>query len=85
MGGPYWPDARATGYSDRMATKDATRGEIKAGEVVKLTRPVDAAEAAARYDVVELRGDRVLIRLRCNLPIPPMEAVAKTEVAPAGA
>lgn len=50
------------------------------GDVVRLQRPADADEAAARFDVIELRGDRVLIRLKCNLPLPPMEAVMLGDV-----
>ena len=56
------------------------RDMLQAGDVVRLSQPVDDAERDARYDVVELRGPRVLIRLRCGLPIPPMEAVSVEDV-----
>lgn len=56
---------------------------IANGDVVELSNPVDERERAARYVVEELRGDRVLIRLICDLPIPPTEVVALNEARPA--
>ncbi len=50
------------------------------GDIVRLRQPVDEAEERARFEVVELRGERLLIRLQCDLPIPPTEAVALTDV-----
>ena len=58
-----------------------TTHQLAPGDTVRLVAPADADEAAARFDVVELRGDRVLIRLRCDLPIPPTEAVMLADVA----
>ena len=58
----------------------STNNELTAGDIVKLREPVSAEEAAARFDVVELRGDRVLIRLQCDMRIPPMEAVLVSDV-----
>jgi hypothetical protein len=61
-----------------------TSGEAKpaltVGATVKFANPETESEAQARFGVVELRDDRVLIRLRCNLPISPMECVRLTEV-----
>jgi hypothetical protein len=56
---------------------------MQAGDTVKFTRPQDAREAAARFKLVEDRGDRVLIELICNLPIRPTECVATVEIQPA--
>jgi hypothetical protein len=54
--------------------------EFAPGEIVKFASPLDANEADARFDVAESRGERLLIRLRCALPFPPVEAVAVTDV-----
>lgn len=59
---------------------NVTDNAIAVRDVVKLRCPADSNEALARYDVVELRGPRVLVRLQCHLPIPPIEAVAMTDV-----
>jgi hypothetical protein len=53
---------------------------LKAGDPVRLAKPADDAEAAAIYDVEELRGERVLIALRCDLPIRPTECVLVSDV-----
>lgn len=67
-----------------MDKQDSGPAEFLVGETVMYTRPVNADEAAARFEVVETRGERVLIRLRCNLPIPPVEAVAVSDVVRVG-
>ena len=61
-----------------MKSDEAT--SLAVGDGVRLRQPLDEREAAARFDVVEVRGELVLIRLRCNLPIPPMEAVTVADV-----
>jgi len=50
-----------------------------AGKTVKLTRP-GPGEESARFVVVEDNGDRLTIRLICNLPIPPVELVRESDV-----
>jgi len=47
---------------------------------VKLVNPVNEDERAARYELVELRGNRVLIRLICDMRIRPTEVVAIGEI-----
>ena len=60
-----------------------TTSQMTVGDLVKYSRPFDAREAKARFVIVEPRGDRVLIRLLCDLPIPPTEVVPVGEIAPA--
>ena len=48
--------------------------------IVKYSRPL-RDEENMRFILVEDNGDRVLIELICNLPIPPRECVAKEEIA----
>jgi hypothetical protein len=50
------------------------------GDIVRLAHPVDRAEASARFVLIEDNGDRCLIRLICDLPIPPVECVLKGEI-----
>ena len=53
---------------------------LQPGDIVKYSRPVDETESAARFVLLENNGDRVTIRLVCDLPIPPVECVAASEV-----
>lgn len=49
-----------------------TRGyQMKAGDTVKFVSPLDSSETSERFIVLELRGDRALVRLVCSMPIPP--------------
>ena len=57
---------------------------MQPGQLVKLRQPENEAEAAARFSLVEVNGDRALIRLLCDLPIPPVELVRISDIAPAG-
>ena len=60
------------GYSTNMNSAAST---------VRYSAPVDAAEAALRFRVLELRGDRVLIELLdSGMFIAPAEVVALSEV-----
>jgi hypothetical protein len=52
------------------------------GQVVRYSRP-EKGEEALRFHVVQDNGDRVAIRLICDMPIRPIETVAKDEIAPA--
>lgn len=54
--------------------------DLRPGDPVRLNHPADAREAEALYTVVELRGPRVLIRLVCDMNIPPTEAVMLSDV-----
>ena len=56
---------------------------IQPGDVVKWAVPQDGAERDARYTVLELRGDRVLIQYHCTTPIRPTECVRLADVAKA--
>jgi len=50
------------------------------GSTVRYSNPTNERESAARFEVVEPRGPRVLIRLICELPIAPTEVVAVGDV-----
>jgi hypothetical protein len=49
-------------------------------DIVRLTNPANDAERDATYEVVENNGDRVMIRLQCNLPIQPIETVRPSDI-----
>lgn len=49
------------------------------GKRVRLASPV-AGEEDARYLVVEDNGDRLLVKLVCDLPIPPVELLRPNDV-----
>lgn len=53
------------------------------GRIVRLANPADEAERAARFVVTEDNGDRLRIRLVCDLPIAPVETVRPDDVTPA--
>jgi hypothetical protein len=48
-------------------------------QIVRYSRP-GPGEENIRFQLVEDNGDRVLIELICDLPIPPRECVASDEV-----
>lgn len=54
--------------------------KYQSGETVKYSQPQGGAEAAARFVVIEDRGDRVLIRLVCDMRIAPTECLAYEHV-----
>src|SRR4051812_29304188 len=55
---------------------------FKVGQVVKLAHPADDCEATARFTIVEDNVDRIVIRLICDLPIPPCETVRLDDIEP---
>ncbi len=52
------------------------------GDKVKLANPATGEETAI-YTVVEDNGDRIMIRLDCDMAIPPVETVRPSDVIPA--
>ncbi len=50
---------------------------MEVGNMVKFLDGLYPDEEGARYRIVELNGDRAVIELICNLPIPP-QSIAKT-------
>ena len=54
--------------------------EIKLGDVVTWSEPMDTNEARERFDVIEMKGDRCDIRFICNLPIPPVKTVMVADI-----
>ena len=52
---------------------------MKPMQIVKYSRPLPGEEDL-RFVLIEDNGDRVLIELVCDEPIPPRECVAKDEV-----
>jgi hypothetical protein len=55
---------------------DLERNKMKIGDVVKFRDGFYPDEKGARYKVVEINGDRVIIEFICDLPIPP-HSIAK--------
>ena len=51
---------------------------MKIGNIVKFIDGLYAEEEGARYKVLEINGDRVVIEFICELPIPP-QSVAKLD------
>lgn len=53
--------------------------KLKTGQLVRLAQQwMDTpVEADARYRVVEDNGDRLIVELVCDLPIPPQELVRR--------
>jgi hypothetical protein len=49
------------------------------GKTIRLTHPAKGEESA-RYLVVEDNGDRLLAKLICDLPIPPVELMRRSDV-----
>lgn len=56
---------------------------MNVGQPVKFREPANESEAAARFVLIEINGDRGLIRLLCDLPIPPIELVRMDMIVPA--
>jgi hypothetical protein len=54
--------------------------EMFSTRIVKLTNPVNDLERDARFEVIEDNGNRLLIRLICNLPIRPVELVRASDI-----
>jgi hypothetical protein len=50
------------------------------GDQVRFREALDAGDELCLFDLVEDNGDRVMIRLVCNLPVPPMKVVRRADV-----
>lgn len=50
---------------------------MEIGDIVKFIDGLYNDEKEAKYKVVEMNGDRVIIEFICDLPIPP-QSIAKT-------
>jgi len=53
---------------------------ITVGCCVRFRSMVDPGDSDARFTVLEVNGDRLLVRLVCRLPIPPTSVVMESEV-----
>ena len=53
---------------------------VRLGDVVQYVRAVDPGDEQCRFVVTEDNGDRLMIRLICDLPIPPVSVVPRCEV-----
>jgi hypothetical protein len=53
---------------------------VKLGDVVRYVRTVDPGDEQCRFVVTEDNGDRLMIKLICELPIPPVCVVPRCEV-----
>lgn len=53
---------------------------FKVGDVVKFREVVDAGDERARFVVTDVYDHRLIIRLVCDLPIPPTQVVNDSDV-----
>jgi uncharacterized Fe-S cluster-containing protein len=53
---------------------------LKVGDTVKFVDRLYKDEEGARYKVVEVNGDRVIIEFICHLPIPPQSTAKVNEL-----
>ncbi len=53
---------------------------VKVGDVVRYVRTIDTGDEDCRFVVVEDNGDRLMIKLICDLRIPPVYVVPRCEV-----
>lgn len=50
------------------------------GDQVRFREVLDPGDESCVFDVVEDNGDRLMIRLVCDLPIPPVNVVRRADV-----
>jgi hypothetical protein len=50
------------------------------GDRVRFKEALEPGDESARFDVIEDNGDRVMIRLVCDLPLPPVQVVRRDDV-----
>jgi hypothetical protein len=53
---------------------------MKKGDTVQFKEGLYSDEVGARYKVVEINGDRVIIEFICELPIPPQSIAMLSEL-----
>jgi hypothetical protein len=53
---------------------------ITVGSRVRFAQILDPGDDLCRFEVLEDNGDRVLIRLVCDLPIRPVKVVLKADL-----
>ncbi len=54
--------------------------EIIVGDKVRFREIVDPGDDKCRFEVIEHNGDRLMLRLICDLPIPPISLVRTADV-----
>jgi hypothetical protein len=54
--------------------------EIKAGDLVRFREVLDPGDELCLFEVIEDNGDRLMIRLVCDLPIRPVKVVLRTDM-----
>ncbi len=53
---------------------------ITVGDQVRFAEVLEPGDESALFDVIEDNGDRLLVRLVCDLPIPPTQVVRRDDV-----
>ena len=53
---------------------------MKTGDIVQFKECLYSDEMGARYKVVEINGDRVIVEFLCDLPIPPQSVALISEL-----
>ncbi len=56
------------------------REAFTVGDRVRFREVLDPGDKSAVFEVIEVNGDRLMIRLVCDLPIPPVQVVRREEV-----
>jgi hypothetical protein len=59
---------------------NAANETITVGSRVRFKEALEPGDESARFDVIEDNGDRLLIRFVCNLQIPPVQVVHRSDV-----
>jgi hypothetical protein len=54
--------------------------DVTVGDLVRFCEIVDPGDESARFEVIEDNGDRLIVRLLCDLPIPPTQLVRRSDV-----
>jgi hypothetical protein len=55
------------------------------GDKVRFREALDPGDESCLFDLIEDNGDRLMIQLVCDLPIPPVKVVRRADVCKAQA
>ena len=54
--------------------------KIKVGDKVRFRNVIEPGDETSRFEVIEDNGDRLMVKLICDLHIPPISVVRTSEV-----
>ncbi len=55
-------------------------GDFTVGDKVRFREALDPGDESCLFDLIEDNGDRLMIRLFCDLPIRPVKVVRRADV-----